>query len=231
MNADGSCPCECECADGSMDGLDAEGNCPCECECKCCQQSKMGPEGCICPDDTCPICEPERTPRWVNCMCTCDTNECGYNSTCAQGRKGRNCDQPSCPACESCSGNGVCMGITGSCASSCSCFPRWTGGMYNSSFLKQNFFLQKIIFFLGACCEIPDPPPFFGDPHLETMDGVSFDYFGIGQFWFCLSPSNDFGIQTRFFYFGQTSFTGAVALKIGNSVLTMTTPPVGPVLR
>ena len=86
---------------------------------------------------------------------------------------------------------------------------------------------SKEIYFLGGCCEIPDPPPNFGDPHLETMDGVSFDYFGIGQFWFCLSQANDFGIQTRFFYFGQTSFTGAVAAKIANSVLTLTTPPGG----
>ena len=63
------------------------------------------------------------------------------------------------------------------------------------------------------------------------MDGVSFDYFGIGQFWFCLSEANDFGIQARFFYYGQTSFTGAVAVKIASSVLTLTTPPGGPVLR
>ena len=30
--------------------------------------------------------------------------------------------------------------------------------------------------------------------------------------------------QVRFFYYGQTSFTGALAVKAGESVVTITTP-------
>ena len=239
MGEDGTCPCECECEDGSMQQLDSAGHCPCECECMNCQQSTIGPEGCICPEDTCPECEPGTAPRWVDCECTCDEEECGFPPSCAEGRKGPNCEEPHCPACPSCSGNGACT-KSGECASSCSCAPRWTG--LNASTIQFTYFLYiqnaryKYISYIctlstGECCEIPDPPPAFGDPHLETMDGVSFDYFGIGQFWFCLSEANDFGIQARFFYFGQTSFTGAVAVKIASSVLTLTTPPGGPVLR
>ena len=128
MGEDGTCPCECECEDGSMQQLDSAGHCPCECECMNCQQSTIGPEGCICPEDTCPECEPGTSPRWVDCECTCDEEECGFPPSCAEGRKGPNCDEPNCIACPSCSGNGVCTKITGECASTCSCEPRWSGG-------------------------------------------------------------------------------------------------------
>ena len=63
----------------------------------------------------------------------------------------------------------------------------------------------------------------WGDPHIQTLDGTDFDYFGIGQFIHCNSEANDFGLQVRYFYYGQTSFTGAAALKIGDTVLTVTT--------
>ena len=66
----------------------------------------------------------------------------------------------------------------------------------------------------------------WGDPHIETLDGIEFDYFGIGQFWDCKSEENDFGCQVRYFHYKQTSLTGAVALKAGSSVVTITTPAV-----
>ena len=75
----------------------------------------------------------------------------------------------------------------------------------------------------GSCCETRRPAWRFGDPHYETLDGIAFDYFGIGQFWDCKSQQNDFGFQVRFFFYKQTSFTGAVAVKAGESVLTLTT--------
>ena len=62
-----------------------------------------------------------------------------------------------------------------------------------------------------------------GDPHLDTLDGIEYDYFGIGQFWDCFSIKNDFGYQVRFYYYGRTSFTGAIAIKTGQSVVTITT--------
>ncbi|CAD5122345.1 unnamed protein product [Dimorphilus gyrociliatus] len=62
----------------------------------------------------------------------------------------------------------------------------------------------------------------WGDPHLAMLDGRSFDFFGIGQFWCCRSPF--LAYQFRFFAFKRTSFIGAIALKLGNtSVLTINT--------
>jgi hypothetical protein len=63
----------------------------------------------------------------------------------------------------------------------------------------------------------------FGDPHLSTVDGVAFDYFGIGEFWNCRSIENDFGVQIRFFKFFGASFAGGVAVKTGNVTTTIFT--------
>ena len=79
---------------------------------------------------------------------------------------------------------------------------------------------------VGSGCETPTPRWMWGDPHLETIDGLKFDYFGIGEFWDCKSEENDFGCQVRYFYYKQTSLTGAVAVKAGLSVVTITTPTI-----
>lgn len=39
----------------------------------------------------------------------------------------------------------------------------------------------------------------------------------------CKSETNDFGCEVRFFYYGQASLTGALALKAVDSVVTITT--------
>ena len=75
----------------------------------------------------------------------------------------------------------------------------------------------------GLCCERRNPNNIWGDPHLATLDGIEFDYFGIGQFWYCKSQVNDFGYQVRYFYFKKTSFTGAVSIKAGSSVANLMT--------
>jgi hypothetical protein len=56
--------------------------------------------------------------------------------------------------------------------------------------------------------------------------GIEFDYFGIGEFWNCKSIANDFGMQIRFFAYNGASLTGAVALKLADNVVTITTPHV-----
>ena len=56
------------------------------------------------------------------------------------------------------------------------------------------------------------------------ITGIAFNYFGIGEFWDCKSVSNDFGMQTRFFAFNGASLIGALAIKVGDSVVTITTP-------
>jgi hypothetical protein len=56
--------------------------------------------------------------------------------------------------------------------------------------------------------------------------GIEFDYFGIGEFWNCKSVANDFGMQVRFFGYGGASLTGAVALKVADNVVTITTLPI-----
>ena len=54
--------------------------------------------------------------------------------------------------------------------------------------------------------------------------GKPYDYFGIGEFVFCQSQDNDFGVHSRFFYYNNASLFGAVAVKAGPSVVTITTP-------
>lgn len=51
--------------------------------------------------------------------------------------------------------------------------------------------------------------------------GNYYDYHGIGEFWGCKSKTNDFGFQLRFFFFGSGSLTGGVAVKAGESVVTV----------
>ena len=58
---------------------------------------------------------------------------------------------------------------------------------------------------------------------MSVFSGIDFDYFGIGEFWDCRSQENDFGIQIRFFQYKATSFTGAVAIKTGNTSTTICT--------
>ena len=55
--------------------------------------------------------------------------------------------------------------------------------------------------------------------------GIEFDYFGIGEFWNCKSIANDFGMQIRFFGYKGASLTGAVALKLAENIVAITTQP------
>ena len=58
----------------------------------------------------------------------------------------------------------------------------------------------------------------------NVLTGTEFDYFGIGEFVFCHSRENDFGVHTRFFKYKQASLIGALAIKAGMNVITITTP-------
>ncbi|XP_028400062.1 uncharacterized protein LOC114523364 isoform X2 [Dendronephthya gigantea] len=203
MNFDGSCPCSCPCEDGTKDTIARDGSCPCKCSCKGFQESTRGPFGCKC-EEKCPVCEDGEEPVWIDEKCKCRKKfNCGVPPVCVTGRRGPNCQQPDCWPCQGCSGNGVC-GTDSSCQSSCSCRRRWQ----------------------GRCCERLRPVRFWGDPHLQTLDGVEFDYFDIGEFWNCKSIKNDFGMQIRFFGYKGASLTGAVALKVAENVVTITTLPV-----
>jgi len=53
--------------------------------------------------------------------------------------------------------------------------------------------------------------------------GIEYDYYGIGEFWGCKSLFNDFGIQFRYFAYQRASLTGGVAIKAGESVLSIMT--------
>ncbi len=53
--------------------------------------------------------------------------------------------------------------------------------------------------------------------------GIEYDYYGIGEFWGCKSLFNDFGMQFRFFAYQRASLTGGVAIKAGQSVLSIMT--------
>ncbi|XP_078611887.1 uncharacterized protein LOC144882156 isoform X2 [Branchiostoma floridae x Branchiostoma japonicum] len=198
----GTCDCSCPCGDGSSDVIAADGNCPCRCTCRNCQESVLGPHGCLC-SDSCPDCENGEEPVWVDCSCRCpQKTECGAPPTCVVGRMGVDCRQPDCRPCQDCSGNGQCRTSVESCQSSCVCGSQW----------------------FGDCCHLRRPRPVGGDPHLQTLDGRAFEYHGIGEFWDCKSPENDFGVQTRMFGFRGASLVGAAAVKTGHSVVTITTP-------
>ncbi|XP_035695383.1 uncharacterized protein LOC118429110 [Branchiostoma floridae] len=198
----GKCDCSCPCGDGNSDVIAADGSCPCRCTCRNCQESVLGPHGCLC-SDSCPDCENGEEPVWVDCSCRCpQKTECGAPPTCVVGRMGVDCRQPDCRPCQGCSGNGQCRTSADSCQSSCVCGSQW----------------------FGDCCHLRRPRPVGGDPHLQTLDGRAFDYHGIGEFWDCKSPENDFGVQTRMFGFRGASLVGAAAVKTGHSVVTITTP-------
>lgn len=185
--------CSC-CPDGSAKPLDdLEFECPCECEDE--TRSTIGPEGCRCePCDPCP--DGRVVKKKPDGTCPCD-NECGFNGVCVPRRAGPNCDKPVCPPDSSCSGNGVCTAQP-NCGSRCVCIRGWA----------------------GRVCEEREPTRNWGDPHLGTLDGKTFDYFGIGQFWGCKSSFLEY--QYRFYGFKRTSFIGAVAIRLGKSaVLTV----------
>ncbi|CAH1231914.1 TNXB [Branchiostoma lanceolatum] len=203
LTSSGICDCSCTCADGSRDVVLSDGTCPCRCTCNNCHESVLGPQGCIC-SDSCPDCENDEEPEWQDCVCKCpQKTECGIPPTCVVGRRGPDCRQPDCRPCQGCSGNGRCTTSTDSCPSSCACSPQW----------------------FGDCCELRRPRPIGGDPHLQTLDGLSFDYHGIGEFWDCKSVSNDFGVQTRMYAYESASLIGGVAVKAGHSIVTLMTSP------
>ncbi|XP_072043066.1 uncharacterized protein [Amphiura filiformis] len=202
MNDDGNCPCTCECVDGTTDVISANGECPCLCQCDDCSISRRSVTGCQCTN-VCPPCGPDEVQIWENCECTCKIhNKCGIPPTCVLGRKGPYCDELDCFPCHTCSGNGYCTGNPGECTSRCVCNRFWT----------------------GPCCDQRVPRNMWGDPHLQTLDGIPYLYNGIGEFAYCNSEANDFGVQTRFFKYERGSLTGAVSVKVGLSIVTITTP-------
>ena len=196
----------------------------------------------------CPSCVEGMEAVWQDCVCSCQSKQGrgGLPPVCADGWRGPSCDVPDCSPwpCESfniaffyspfhsvcsplytdCSDNGVCTVPSGNRADRhpyCVCEPQW----------------------IGRGCHIARPRRGAGDPHLETLDGwsrkrvlrickinyfhslgISYDYFDIGEFWYCKSPDNDFGIASRFFKYQRASLIGAVAIKAGHSVVTVTTP-------
>ena len=58
---------------------------------------------------------------------------------------------------------------------------------------------------------------------ISDVLGFNYDFFDIGEFWYCKSVSNDFGVSARFYKYKRTSLTGAVAVKAGTSVVTVST--------
>ncbi|KAJ7370749.1 hypothetical protein OS493_030178 [Desmophyllum pertusum] len=164
---------------------------PPPCECPNGEKGIVDPDGnCDCPPD----CPKGKKAVIVNNRYQCpDHPPCGEPPNCVVGRKGPECSQPDVQPCSGdCSGNGVAVSVA-DCGSRCVCSARWT----------------------GTCCETRQPVRNWGDPHLETLDGIEYDYYGIGEFWGCKSVFNDFGIQFRYFAYQRASLTGGVAIKAG----------------
>lgn len=128
--------------------------------------------------------------------CSCN-NMCGVNGVCTAMRKGTDCDQPNCKNLMDCHGQGVCVAIS-MCKSKCECH----------------------LGFKGPTCSEKIVRKVWGDPHLETLDGKKFNYFGIGQYWGCISDT--IAYQFRFFGINGTSFIGAMSVKLGlSSIITI----------
>lgn len=166
------------------------------CRCEDGTQSFLLKKECQC--DPCKLCPDGFSPkRTREGFCYCPF-ECGIFSVCTKRRKGYRCEEPLCKD-QDCSGRGKCIALE-NCNATCVC---------NEGFQ-------------GESCEERVPRNAFGDPHLQTLDGKSYDYFGIGQFVGCISKH--LAYQMRFFAYERTSFIGQVVLKIGlSSILSVTT--------
>eukprot|EP00118_Oscarella_pearsei_P024297 m.303372 g.303372 ORF g.303372 m.303372 type:complete len:4895 (+) comp40834_c0_seq19:159-14843(+) len=201
------CECGCTCPDNTASVSGPDGHCQCDCKCKNCMDSVLGPSGCICPEDKCPPCLEGLEPVWQDCICSCQSKQGrgGLPPVCSDGWKGPYCDVPDCWPWPFCSDNGWCVVPFGREADRkpyCVCNGQW----------------------IGRGCQFPRPGPGGGDPHLQTLDGFNYDFFDIGEFWYCKSEANDFGVSTRFFKYETVSLIGAVAVKAGDNVITITTP-------
>lgn len=126
---------------------------------------------------------------------------CGKEPCCAGNRKGPGCTQPDFwpSAGPTCSGNGFPQS-TSSCGARCRCRGGWSGPFCDRTQASGG-----------------------GDPHLQTLDGIKYAFFGIGEFWGCKSLRNDFGLQFRLYYYERASLIGGVALKAGRSIVTVMT--------
>ena len=136
-----------------------------------------------------------------------------------------------------CSGNGVAVAV-GDCGSRCVCSIRWTGTCCETRRPWRNWGDPHLETLDGRpvlpirqrkkLTEIFWPARKFVF-HLKQLQfialstGIEYDYFGIGEFWGCKSPFNDFGMQFRYFAYERASLTGGVAVKAGLSVLSLMT--------
>jgi hypothetical protein len=142
----------------------------------------------------------ELIPDCVNGIYVRETGSC----LCAPNYTGRLCDQLDCgcPGSRQCSGIGVCVRSAGPDSNPiCECSGIWE----------------------GECCDVCPPVTARTDPHLDTIDGYQFSYFGIGEFISCYSVANGFGVQLRFYKYKHTSMIGAAAIKVGEGVATVVT--------
>jgi len=60
-----------------------------------------------------------------------------------------------------------------------------------------------------------------GDPHIVTQDGATYDFHGAGDFVLLRSVTNDVELQVRYRRLGQVSTFGAVAIRDGDTTLTV----------
>ena len=49
----------------------------------------------------------------------------------------------------------------------------------------------------GEFCQLIVPIRNNGDPHMNTCDGLAYDYFGVGLFQACAAQAADFGLQVH----------------------------------
>jgi hypothetical protein len=125
---------------------------------------------------------------------------------CFHGWMGDSCDIPNCNEMYGCSGSvqcsnrGVCSPGQGG-KPVCQCSGVW----------------------IGQCCNISPPVWWYSDPHFQTVDGLFYDYFGVGIFAACYSIPNNFGLQLLLSKYKHASMIAGAALKARGGVVTITT--------
>lgn len=73
----------------------------------------------------------------------------------------------------------------------------------------------------------------WNDPHLETLDGLGYDFQAVGEFTLLKSTTDDFEIQTRQQPWGNTtsvSINTAIAIKLGDQRITFYANQAQPLL-
>ena len=166
--------CICKCPDGTPPRL-VDGKYKCPCKCKDGRESKQRPDGkcdckCKCPNGA------KSEVDALGCPCPCKCKNC-QQSLKYLDKNGRvlmrlpNANEEGC--------------ICGKDKTESEC--RWVECELKCRRCPGD----------PSCTPRRDQSHGFGDVHFITFDQRAFDFMGLGEYTFCMDPTNDFGVQFR----------------------------------